>query len=167
MLVRATQKALGLLRPTQLATSPIGPDDWYVNLLWIDGRKCLLLTHAGTLFPIFAADVRAAHLRPLGPWLVDVINHHLLLDQLPIDVLGVLDPDDVAIAKTASRQVLGVMNDTAFQVELAVADHGGLARCDFDRLNHDLREIPHRYERRYLTPLDLVNARRSRGPEGK
>ncbi len=35
--------------------------DWYLNLLWFDRRKCLLLAHVGTLFPVFVADVR----RPL------------------------------------------------------------------------------------------------------
>src|SRR5207247_415481 len=39
------------------------------NLLWLDRRKCLLLTHAGTLFPVFVADVRAADLRPPGSYI--------------------------------------------------------------------------------------------------
>jgi hypothetical protein len=31
---------------------------WWSNLLWFDQRKCLLPTHAATLFSIFEADMR-------------------------------------------------------------------------------------------------------------
>jgi hypothetical protein len=39
-------------------------DDWYANLLWVERQKCLLFTHAGTLFSVFVAGVRKADLRP-------------------------------------------------------------------------------------------------------
>jgi hypothetical protein len=60
MILRCTAKMLTLLGagPAALVTAPPSADDWYLNLLWIDRRKCLLLTHAGTLFPVFVADVR-------------------------------------------------------------------------------------------------------------
>ena len=29
-----------------LVQVPAEDDDWYANLLWLDRRKCLLLTHA-------------------------------------------------------------------------------------------------------------------------
>lgn len=50
-----------------IVDAPGCDDDWYANLLWIDRRKCLLLTHAGTLFPVFAAGVRKRDLQPPGP----------------------------------------------------------------------------------------------------
>jgi Domain of unknown function (DUF6933) len=28
-------------------------DDWYLNLVWLERQKCLLLTHSGTLFSVF------------------------------------------------------------------------------------------------------------------
>ncbi len=48
--------------------SETAPDvkDWYANLLWFDRRKCLLLTHVGTLFTIFEVDVSASDLRSTG-----------------------------------------------------------------------------------------------------
>ncbi len=87
MLLRCTAKLLALLRVRELATAPAGPEDWYANLLWFDGRKCLLVVHADTLFPVFAADVRAAQLRPLGPWLAATIA-----GRLPPDALGAFGP---------------------------------------------------------------------------
>lgn len=70
MILRCTRKLLRLLG-TEPAADPgpvPGAGDWYANLLWFDRRKCLLLTHAGTLFSVFEADVRAAGLRGLGDW---------------------------------------------------------------------------------------------------
>src|SRR4051794_30022343 len=53
---------------------PPSDEDWYANILWLERRKCLLLTHAGTLFSVFVPDVRAPHVRPLGPYVVDVVE---------------------------------------------------------------------------------------------
>jgi hypothetical protein len=61
--------------------------------LWLDRRKCLLLTHAGTLFPVFVADVRAADLRALGSYIVGHIAAELASEGLRPDSLGQLDPD--------------------------------------------------------------------------
>ena len=56
-----------------LTELPPNDDDWYVNLLWLDRQKCLLLTHAGTLFSVLVAGVRKADLRPIGPYVVKVV----------------------------------------------------------------------------------------------
>ena len=76
MILRCTAKALDLIgaRAAALDSTPPSDDDWYLNLIWIDRRKCLLLTHAGTLFPIFVADIRKGDLRPLGPYVVGLIH---------------------------------------------------------------------------------------------
>ena len=66
--------------------------DWYANLLWLDRRKCLLLVHAGTLFSVFAPDVRKAHLAPIGPLVVRLIERELHAEDLPLDCFGDLDP---------------------------------------------------------------------------
>ena len=44
--LRCTRKALALLKlgADTLADPPPSNDDWYMNLLWLDRRKCLLLT---------------------------------------------------------------------------------------------------------------------------
>ncbi len=60
MVIRCTAKVLKLLgrRPGSLAELEPDDDDWYLNLLWFDRRKCLLLMHAGTAFSVFVPDVR-------------------------------------------------------------------------------------------------------------
>jgi hypothetical protein len=62
VILRCTRRALALLDcdAVVLAEPPPRDDDWYLNLLWVDRQKCLLLTHAGTLFSVFVAGVTGA-----------------------------------------------------------------------------------------------------------
>ena len=161
MILRCTAKMLTLLgvRATALPDVPPSADDWYLNLLWIDRRKCLLLTHAGTLFPVFAADVRRADLQPIGPYVVGLAEEHLRSEGLAHDALGTLDPEDVRLAKTASRSILGVMNDAAVHARYRVEAMGRIDRSDTVFLNRFLRRALHNRAGDYVTPLELVAQR--------
>ncbi|MGH9131523.1 MAG: DUF6933 domain-containing protein [Acidimicrobiales bacterium] len=153
MILRCTAKLAALAGRPGSESDSLAPngDDWYANLVWIDGRKCLLVTHAETLFSVFAPDVRAAQLRPLGPFVVPMIVAELALEGLGADSLGSLDPEAAVIAKTADRSVLGCMNDLAFLCERAAACDGGLAKLDLARLHHLLH-------RNLNSPRDYVPA---------
>lgn len=161
MILRCTAKILTLLgtRAAKLASPPAFDDDWYLNLLWIERRKCLLLTHAGTLFPLFVADVRKADITPIGLYIASLIEEHLASEGLAPDALGRLDPDDVHLAKTASRRILGVMNDTAVHARYRIDAMGGIDRTDAAFLNRYLRRALHNRAGTYVTPLDLVAQR--------
>jgi len=104
VIVRCTAKLRALLgRQAQEGAGPGGsPSDWYANLLLIERRKCLLVTHAGTLFSVFMPDVRAAQLRPLGPFVVRRIIAELDAEGLSEQALGELDGDHVTIAGPAA-----------------------------------------------------------------
>ena len=161
MILRCTAKILILIgvRATSLGDVPPSDDDVYLNLLWIERRKCLLLTHTGTLFPVFVADVRKADITPIGPYVVGLVEEHLRSEGLAPDTLGQLDPTDVQLAKTASRSVLGIMNDTASHARYRIEAMGGIDRCDSVFLNHFLRRTLHSRAGDYATPLDLVAQR--------
>ena len=134
---------------------PPSDEDWYANILWLERRKCLLLTHGGTLFSLFVPDVRTAQLRPLGPYVVGVVQAALRSEGLPAHVLGPLDPAALEVAKTASRSVLGFMNDMAVHIDYAVASAGGIRRCDAGAISRHLRRTPYNRDG-YLYPIDLV-----------
>lgn len=87
VIVRCTGKLLNLLgkHSVALVDAPATSDDWYANLLWVDRRKCLLIVHGGTLFALFAADVRVGDLRPFEPRIVDLLAAELLEEGLPTD----------------------------------------------------------------------------------
>jgi len=160
VVVRCTKKMLGLLgvRSTTLSELPPSDDDWYLNLVWIERQKCLLLTHAGTLFSVFRVGVHVADLRPLGNYLVEAIDAELRAESLPADTFSALEPDSVQLAKTASRSTLGFMTEMAFELGWIIADKRGLRRSDINELNHALRRMLwNRGD--YVRPIELVHQR--------
>ncbi len=161
MVVRCTGKLLNLLgkRSVRLVEALPSSDDWYANLLWLDRRKCLLITHAGTLFSLFVADIRVDDLRPFERRVVDLLTGALLDEGLPDDVLGRFESSHVRLAKTMSRHVLGVMNQIALEIGWHVDQAGGLWDVDVDELNRHLRRSLHTKDGDYRIPLELVHQR--------
>jgi hypothetical protein len=155
MLLRCTTRLLELLGNPIIEERPASPDDWYAKVFWVQCRKCLLVTHAETLFCVFAPAVRAASLRPLHAFVVPLITRQLAAEGFPAGALGPLDCGQASIAKTADRQVLGCMNDIAGVCQHAAADAGGLARLDLAALHYRLqRNITS--ARDYVPAIDLV-----------
>ena len=145
-------------QPRREADPGCSDRDWYANLLVIERRKCLLVTHAGTLFSVFVPDVRVAQLRPLGPFLVARIADQLRAEGLSERALGALDAGGVTIAGTAGgRSVLGCMNDLALTCRLAVEDAGGLAALDLAGLHHVLQRRIYA-ARDYVPAIDLIKS---------
>ena len=143
-------------RPSALTEAPPSDDDWYLNLLWIERRKCLPLTHVRTLFPIFVADVRKADVTPIGQYVTALIKEELRSKSFAPNTLDPLDPGDVQLARTQSRSVLAVMNNTALLVRYQVAAMGGIDYAYATVVNHFLRRTPHQREGGWITPDDLV-----------
>jgi len=159
VILRCTKKLFGILGPVPMADPPPEPDedDWYANVLWFERRKCLLLTHAGTLFTVFAADIRVAELRDTGPFLSGLVERQLLAEDLPAafaDTWGA----SVHFAKTADRSVLGCMNDMALTCEDLIYRSGSPARTDLASVNHFLHRNINR-ARDYQEPIVLMTGR--------
>ncbi|MFN2462274.1 MAG: hypothetical protein ABR573_00035 [Candidatus Dormibacteria bacterium] len=161
MILRCTAKVVKLLGARALYEVPAAEGDWYVNLVYLERRKCLLITHAGSLFTVFAADVRKADLIPFGNFVSLAIQRELKSEALAADTFGNMDQADWRLAKTASRSVLGCMNEMATHCWYAVKMSGGFPACDFGRLNHELRRTMHA-PRGYARPIDVVR-QQSRG----
>lgn len=163
MTIRCTQRLLKIMRVGAggLADAPPADDDWYANLLWYDRRKCLLLMHAGTLFPIFIADVLTADLRAVGALLERDARTALYDERLTPSALGELNGTAPLIARTASKRILGVMTEDARACEYAVDAAGGLRSTDVLELNRQLRRTLHTVEGgSYATALEAVRARK-------
>jgi hypothetical protein len=157
VILRCTKRLLDQLgeagRP--LAEQPPAEEDWYLNLLWIERKKCLLLTHSGTLFSVFRPAVRQAELRQIGPLVTGMIAAELRAEDLPAETFGVLDPAAVSLAKTASRSTLGFMNEMATHIRYHLVRVGGLSRCDTGEINRELRRGLHGRDD-YVVPIELV-----------
>ncbi len=161
MALRCTAKALSFARIPRrdVATPEPDDDDWYANLLFIDRRKCLLVTHAATAFSAVALDVRAADGPNLRDLARDAIRRALAVERLAPDALGDLEQTTAIVAPTASRRVLGLMNEIAFHVRVIVAEHGGPQRADPSLVARGLQRTLHTYPEGYDHPLDRARAR--------
>jgi len=107
VILRCTNKLLAVIGPALADPAPApDADDWYANLLWFDRRKCLLATHAGTLFTIFEANVTASALRATRQLITGLISRELRREDLPPATFGILDEQGLLLAKTADRSVL-------------------------------------------------------------
>ena len=158
MIVRCTSRLLKLLAPVELADVQPAPDDWYANLIWIDRRKCLLVVHADTLFPVFVADVRKPQLANFGQYIAGTVATALADEGLAADCLGPIGPAQVPVARTASRSVLGVMNDMASMSQRIAEQAGGITRLDVEDLNAFLRRTPYRRDG-YFRPVEAARQR--------
>jgi hypothetical protein len=158
VIVRCTARLLKLLAPCELADVPPAPDDWYANLIWIGRRKCLLFVHADTLFPVFVADVRKPQLANFGQYIAGTVATSLADEELAPDCLGPLDPAQVRLARTASRSVLGVMNDMASMSQRIAEQAGGITSLDVEDLNAFLRRTPYKRDG-YFRPIDAARGR--------
>jgi hypothetical protein len=136
-----------------------GGDDWYANVFIFERRKCLLLVHADTLFPILDTDVRVTQLDDLGVYVATLVVDALASEGLAGSVLGPTDPSSVQVAKTASRSVLGHMNEITFEAQHLIAQNGGLQYTDLDSANRQLRRGLHARGGEYVVPLELAAAR--------
>jgi hypothetical protein len=167
VLLRCTKKLRAALGCGVVVESVAAPDpqEWYANLVFVDGRKCLLLTHAGTLFTLLSPDVRARELRALHGLVVGLVERELAVENLPLDTFGQLDREGLRIAATADRRVLGCMNDMAFLAGELIARAGGLQRADIDAVNCALRRNINS-TRGYARPIDLALEQTSRPPQG-
>jgi len=159
VILRCTRKLLTVLGPAAAGPAPApDPEDWYANLSWSDRRTCLLLTHPATLFTIFEADVTASALRTTRPLVTGLTGRELRREELPAGTSGDLGQQEVLLARTADRSVLGCMNDMAFRCEHATADAEGLAATDLDELNRSLRRNINS-ARGYCPPIELAARR--------
>jgi hypothetical protein len=92
------------------------------------------------------------------------IHKELEAESFPLGRLGALDSGSIALAKTDSRTVLGYMNEMARFCEYAAGNAGGLARCDAQELNRELRRELHlsRQPPGYIVPIELASGSRDR-----
>lgn len=150
---RAGSVGAVILRPTPKAARLLGGQTIGRRRgLLPRGRKRALLARRLTAFPILVVDIRVAQLRPLGHWLASTITANLAGEHLPADAGGRVGGAGPLIVRSASRQLLGFMNGTAFRADIEISHAGGLSAPDLAELNYDLRRHLHNYNGRYATP---------------
>ena len=157
MILRCTSRLLDLIGTRSIAAFEPTDKDWYGTIFWLEGRKCVLLVQAATLYSALALDIRVSDLRPPGGFVFTQVVRALDRDGLPRDTFGVIDAHYVQLAKTVDRSVVGSMNDMTHLSRHIIESVGGLACCDLGEVHRLLHGMPNG-ARGYATPLELARA---------
>ena len=158
VILRCTAKVLALLQLSTPAVGEATEHDWYAHLVRVDRRKCLLMTHAGTLFSVFVPNVTAAGLRPIGPPVVSAIQAALRTELCRRDPRRARRP---AGDRRQDRRspILGTINDLAFTSNTSSQRRWSgplyIDGPDQISLHRTINSITG-----YVRPIELVTARR-------
>lgn len=120
----------------------LGP--WHANLIRIERRKCVLFTNDLTLYSFLVSEVKKAYLSNFRELFLIHLKVNLIKEGFgSSDTNKVLaEYNEIAIAPTKNRSVLGSMNDFVNQYEFLVARSGGLDRADMLAVNMQINRIP-------------------------
>jgi len=120
----------------------LGP--WHANLIRIERRKCLLLTNDRTLYSFLIPGVKKKDLVNFRELFALHLKMNLEKEGFgQEDIKKALEEyDEIAIAPTKSRSVLGSMNDLADQAEFLISRAGGMEKGDMFTVNMMLDRIP-------------------------
>ena len=119
-------------------------DDWYAYLTWLEGRKCILFTNVGTLYPFMVLDARMTQLRELPKLFLAEYEQNLVhLGATTSQIAHELSVmRDVRIGKSRNQEILGSMNDYAFQAEVYVDASGGVKQADALLVSERIGQAP-------------------------
>jgi hypothetical protein len=161
MILHCTQKLLKELGNPSVqnpAEPNTGLGNWYANLLTIDRRKCILFTNEKTLYSFLIARVKKENLKNIVDDFLFNLNLNLQAEGFPIEVISrvMQEYTDIGFAKTASRQVLGSMNELTFQYKYIIINHyGGIENVRILGVNKEInRTIMGGIK--YLRPLESL-----------
>ena len=148
--LRCTQKLLKLIgiprviQGEDTGTALLG--DWYANLLVIARQRALLFTNESTLYSFAVLEVRKGMLTRFAEVFIEQLKLNLAHEDIPSYVIErlVAEYRDMGIAGTASRRVLGSMNDLADMLAYYVQEVGGPAASQVLAINRQLNRSPHK-----------------------
>jgi hypothetical protein len=121
--LRCTKRVLERFRlepSAELSPSTTKLGDWYANLLNVGRRRWVLCVSERTLLPVLLPARKESF--PGG--LANAVGELLTALGVPLEMAHdeVREMQAIAVDRTRSRQVLGVMNDFSLSAELALRD---------------------------------------------
>jgi hypothetical protein len=147
-LIRCTGKLLAEMgahvNTSAEPTHPTRLGHWYAHLLRTDRRKCVIFTSEQTLLTFLVVGLNRDAIRDYATLFRGGLRQLLEWEGFaPGDVARALDEyEELALAPTAERSVLGSLNDLARMAAAYIQHEGGLRGCDLRALNHRLNQTP-------------------------
>ncbi len=147
--IHCTQKLLKVLGKqgttipqSETQHSLLGP--WHANLIRIERRKCVLFTNDLTLYSFLVPGVKKAALSNFRELFLLHLKMNLLKEGFGVDDINnaLKEYEEIAVAPTTNRSVLGSMNDLVNQSDFLVYRAGGLDKADIIVVNMLINRIP-------------------------
>jgi hypothetical protein len=146
--IRCTQKLL-----KEIGVSPIdvgasssdleGLGHWYANVIRLDRKKCLLFTNEKTLYSFLIPGVLKRDLKNIKNEFVSNLIFNLQHEGFGLEVVNRVRDEykEIDFAKTASKSILGSMNDFALQYEVLLPE-AGIEHVKILHLNQKINKTP-------------------------
>ncbi len=101
---------------------------WHANLIYIDGKKCLLFVNDKTLFNFIVPDILRAQIRDLSNIFKVTLECVLSTEGVPESAKTKImsEYESIQYANTNSKNILGSMNDLAFHYKYHIQSEGGV-----------------------------------------
>ncbi|MCX8110333.1 MAG: hypothetical protein N3D15_03670, partial [Syntrophorhabdaceae bacterium] len=89
----------------------LGP--WYVNLFFIERKKCLIFVNSKTLFPFIVINQTKEEIEQIDHILRRNLLKRLHAESINTDIIArtIKDYEKTTICKTSNRSILGSMNE--------------------------------------------------------
>lgn len=118
-------------------------NEWYVNLFYLNRRKCLMFTNAGALFSFVAAGVSRKDIQNLPELFCKALSRALFYEEFTAGQIQEIMKrlDQITIAKTSNRSVLSSMNQMIFEYEYMAGKYAHLGDEGMITANRKLNKM--------------------------
>ena len=145
---QSVQKMLGLGTGALAEVDESAPllGDWYVNLTTIDRRKCFIFMNEKTLLSFIVFGVKKNNTKHfIDIFQLGLVQTLALIDvpkELTIRIIEGIEP--IECTKTASRVLLGNLNDIVQRYHWYIMYDGGFGFCNLNDIIHKVNTAPER-----------------------
>jgi hypothetical protein len=131
-----------LVEPDKIPLPTEGLGNWYCNLLRIERKKCLLFTNEKSLYTFLIPKVLKANLKNIEQEFLITLSYNLQYEGFGLEVINrvMQEYQEIGFAKTASKKVLGSMNQLAFEYEVFIEQKEGLENVKILEMNRDINK---------------------------
>lgn len=145
------------LVPVNLIAESLG--SWHANLLLIKRRKCVLFVNDRTRMNFIVPDVTRDYIKELGTMFLGMLHTVLAEEGFTEAQCKIIAGNGEAIlfSKTASKSVLGSVNDFAAHYEYRILEAGSLHSSEIPDMIRNLNRIPVS-SIKYQFPLNAMKA---------
>lgn len=120
------------------------PDDWHANVFTIDRRLYIIFCEDRSRLTCLAGPVKKPDLQDLGALLQRSLRR-VLHDEGSSDTsvaYATSKLDEMSLAKTNNRSVLGTISDNIWHIEVHVYEAGGVEPFGIQSFSHHANHMP-------------------------